>query len=263
MNAITAHCLVRNEENFIFYAIKSVINLVDYTIVFDTGSTDKTVEIIKNLAKEYPGKIIFEEKGLCDKARHTQLRQEMLNRTTTDWFMILDGDEVWTKRGMEEALSIIKNQPAIECIVAPFYLCVGDVYHTYAGKKGIKILGKTDFHYPRFIKITPCLHWQGDYNEDTLLDGNNKEFCKIENSRFLSNRYWHLTHLVRSSQDDRDYSSGGNRKTKRRLTYFIIGNKISEPIPEVFMSDQNQLSLSPIKSVCNFISLLLGKKYGQ
>ncbi len=263
MSSITAHCLVKNEEIFVGYAIKSVINFVDSIIVFDTGSTDRTVEIIQKLAKEYPGKIIFEEKGLCDKARHTQLRQEMLEKTKTEWFMILDGDEVWTDRVLNEAKKTIAENHGVECLIIPFYLCVGDIYHTSFRKGEITIVGKTDFHYPRFIKISPGLHWQGDYNEDTLLDKNNEENCKIENSRFLSNKYWHLTHLRRSSQDDFDYSSGGNRAAKRRLTFFIIGNKINEPIPEVFISDQNRLSLSPIKSAWNFILLLFGQKHGQ
>ena len=109
MATITAHCLIKNEENFVWYAIKSVVDFVDKIIVFDTGSTDKTVELIKKLAEEYPEKIIFEEKGSCDKVRHTHLRQEMLKKTNTDWFMILDGDEVWTKRGAEEAIKIISE----------------------------------------------------------------------------------------------------------------------------------------------------------
>lgn len=254
--SITAHCLVKNEENFIYSAIKSVINFVDQVMVFDTGSTDKTVVIIQNLIKEYPNKIIFEEKGLCDKARHTQLRQEMVDRTKTDWFMILDGDEIWTERVLSEAKKIIAENAGVECLVAPFYLCVGDIFHTYYRKGKIKILGKADFHYPRFIKISPGIHWQGDYNQDTLVDKDNREFCKAENSRFLFNKYWHLTHLRRSSQDDRDYSSGGNRKIKRRLTYFIIGRKINEPIPEV-LQNQNNYKMDVITSFINFIKLIV------
>ncbi len=254
--SITAHCLVKNEENFINYAIKSVINFVDHVIVFDTGSTDKTVAIIQNLAKEYPNKIIFEEKGLCDEARHTQLRQEMVERTKTDWFMILDGDEIWTERVLSEAKKVIAESAGAECLVAPFYLCVGDIYHEYYRKGKINILGKMDFHYPRFIKITPGIHWQGDYNKDTLLDKNNEEFCKAANSRFLSNKYWHATHLRRSSQDDSDYSSGGNRKVKRRLTYFIIGNKINEPLPEI-LQNKNGYKMDVITSFINFIKLIV------
>ena len=264
--SITAHCLVKNEENFIYYAIKSVITFVDHIIVFDTGSTDKTVAIIQNLAKEYPNKIIFEEKGLCDQARHTQLRQEMVDRTKTDWFMILDGDEVWTERVLGEAKKMIAANATVECLVAPFYLCVGDIFHTYYRKGRIKILGKTDFHYPRFVKILPGLHWQGDYNKDTLLDKNNEEFCKVANSRFLSNKYWHVTHLRKSSKDDCDYSSGGSRKAKRRLTYFIIGNKINEPIPEVLSrserdpavagQNKNGFKMNAFTSFVNFIKFI-------
>lgn len=258
MNTVTAHCLVKNEENFIYYAVKSVIDFVDCVLVFDTGSTDETVELIKKLMAEYPGKIIFEEKGPADGARHTLLRQEMIDRTKTDWFMILDGDEIWTKRAMAEATKATLEDGNLECLIAPFYLCVGDIYHVYSGKRSITILGKTDFHYPRFIKIAPGLHWQGVYNQDTLLSANNKEFCQRENSRFMTNRYWHVTHLRRSSADDNDYSSGGNRKGKRRLTFFVIGAKINEPVPEVF-GNANIYKMNFIMSFVNFIALIFHK----
>ncbi len=258
MHSITAHCLVKNEENFVFYAIKSVIDFVDSIIVFDTGSTDKTVAIIQNLVKEYPDKIIFEEKGLSDGKRHTELRQEMLDKTKTDWFMVLDGDEVWIKRGVEEALAIIKTKPAIECVVAPFYLCVGDIFHKTFRKGRMKMLGVKDFFYPRFIKITNGVRWTGDYNQDTLVTGNNNIFCTNKNSVVLLSKYWHMTHLKRSSEDDNDYSSGGNRREKRRLTYFLIGRKIRETVPEVF-HNQDDLRLSATTSFVNFLALIANK----
>ena len=259
MHSITAHCLVKNEENFINYAIKSVINFVDLIIIFDTGSTDKTAAIIQNLAKEYPNKIVFEEKGLCDQARHTRLRQEMVDKTKTDWFMILDGDEVWTTHGLEEAIRMIKDSKDVECLVAPFYLCVGDAYHEYYKKGKINILGKIGFYYPRFLKITSGIHWKGDYNQDTLLNNLEKSFVNENNTKFLSSKYWHLTHLKRSSADRSDYSSGGTRFEKRRRSYFIIGKKIREDLPEVFKEDKTKLVLSRFGSFINFFFILLKK----
>jgi glycosyltransferase involved in cell wall biosynthesis len=263
MATITAHCIVKNEENFVRYAIKSVVDFVDKIIVFNTGSTDKTVEIVQGLVKEYPDKIIFEEKGECDKKRHTELRQEMVDRTTTDWFMILDGDEVWTKRGMGEALKIINADKSVECLIAPFYLCVGDVYHKYYKDGNFEILSRKDFFFPRFIKRIRGVHWFGSYNADSLYDNDGKVFFQEKNSIFLRNRYWHLTHLKRSSKDDEEYSSYGMRKDKRRETYFILGRKINESVPEAII---NENKLSFVRSINNFfvwITRKLTKNFGK
>ena len=46
-NRITVHTLVKNEERWIWYALKSVLPFVDQIIVWDTGSTDKTTAIIR------------------------------------------------------------------------------------------------------------------------------------------------------------------------------------------------------------------------
>ena len=70
MSAITAHCLVKNEENFVGYAIKSVVDFVDKVIVFDTGSTDKTIETVQSLIKEYPSKIILRKKAFVMKTTY-------------------------------------------------------------------------------------------------------------------------------------------------------------------------------------------------
>lgn len=259
MATLTAHCIVKNEENFVGHAIRSVIDHVDKIIVFDTGSIDRTVVIVKNLAVEYPDKIYFEEKGNCDKIRHTQLRQEMIDRTETDWFMILDGDEVWTSRGMDEALGLInESRSDIDCLIAPFYLCVGDIFHQTRRSGKFDILGRMGYHSPRFLRCQD-IKWQGDYNEDTLLNVRTGQvFFNEANTRFLAEKYWHLTHLKRSSLDDNDYSSGSSRTVKRRMTYFLIGKKINEPLPDVF-ADNKMLKLSVSRSFVNFILLVIGK----
>ncbi len=247
MGNLTAHCLVKNEENFIFYAVTSVINFVDKIIIFDTGSTDKTIDIISSLIKQYPNKIIFEEKGICDKATHTLLRQEMIEKTQTDWFMILDGDEVWTTRGMEEVFSVIKNKPMAECLIAPFYLLAGDVFHRHYKKGAIEMLGKKDFFYPRVFKMIKGIHWHGDYDQDMVYNQENKIFFNEHNTVILKNKFWHATHLTRSSVDD-VFSSGGVRSKKVINTYFLVGRKIQEPLPEVF----GDMRLSYIKSFLYF-----------
>ncbi|HSR89226.1 MAG TPA: glycosyltransferase family 2 protein [Candidatus Udaeobacter sp.] len=246
MPTITAHCIIKNEENFVGYAIKSVIDFVDTVLVFDTGSTDKTVNIVQGLIKEYPNKIIFEEKGECDKIRHTQLHQEMVDRTKTDWFMILDGDEVWTKRAMEEVKEIIEKG-SFDGIKTGFYECVGDIYHRHY---------KESYVTARFAKVGDAV-WKGDYNQDKLCTKAGEDFFKTKNIYTLQNRFWHLTHLLRSAKDSSDYSSGGSRAGKRIKTYFFLGRTISEPVPEVFNGGNFKLSMT--RSLINFALLVISR----
>jgi len=92
---ITAHVLIKNEENFIWYSILSVIDHIDEIMIWDTGSTDHTLEIVKEIKARYPNKVDYDEFGQADEYKYSQLRQAMLDKTKTDWIMILDGDEIW------------------------------------------------------------------------------------------------------------------------------------------------------------------------
>lgn len=90
------------------------------------------------------------------------------------------------------------------------------------------------------------------------MNKNGEVFFNKHNSIILKNKFWHLTHLRRSTRDDADYSSGGSRATKRRLTYTIIGKKINATLPETF-SEKNLERLSPSKSLCNLLRLFFSK----
>ncbi len=255
---LTVHCMVKNEEKYIGYALRSVVDFADTILVFDTGSTDSTVSIITELQKIYSN-IYFEQKGEVDQKRHTELRQEMIEKTTTDWFMILDGDEIWTKRAMDEASTAMKSE-SFQCLIAPFYLCVGDLYHS--SKKGMYTLNGVVAHAtPRFFKNMPGLSWKGKYNEDAVYTKEEKKVFEESGTRVLKEKFWHVTHLKRSERDDDEYSSGSNRKLKRRLTYTYIGVEIPESIPEVFLLQPSEVTkkMSHMQSVKNFIQLLYFK----
>lgn len=258
--SITAHCIVKNEEHFVGYALRSVLPSVEKVIVFDTGSTDATCAVIRGIAAEFPGKVVFEEKGPCGKARHTELRQEMLDRTATDWWMIVDGDEVWTKRAIDEARAA-STGTAADCLFAPFHLCVGDIFHEYRRRGAYEVLGRRGNYALRFMRRIPGVRWDGAYGEDALKDASGSIFSTEKNSLFLKNAFWHLTHLTRSSADDLDYSSGGSRAMKRRLTYFLIGKRIAEPLPEVFSGEGRRMRISPFRSFVSFFRLILFKMH--
>lgn len=255
MPTITVHCIVKNEECFIEASLRSVVSFADRILVYDTGSTDATVERIRRVARDYPQKIIFEERGAVDRARHTALRQEMIDRTTTEWCLIVDGDEIWTARGAVELGTCIARSD-IACVMVPFYLCVGDIFHETRRKGAYAMLGKRGWFSPRAFRKTQGVHWAGDYDHDTLRDTNNHIFFEAVPVAWMTERYWHVSHLTRSSLDQDVFSSGGARGNKRRLTYTCIGKKIREPVPEVFLHELTHRKISRMTSIVSFIRLL-------
>ncbi len=84
---ISAAMIVRDEEDGLERAIRSVQQLesVDEIVVVDTGSTDRTVEIARNL-----GARVFEESWTGDFAYH---RNRCQDRCSNDWVFFIDGDE--------------------------------------------------------------------------------------------------------------------------------------------------------------------------
>src|SRR3989339_474663 len=110
---ITAHCIVKNEENFVWYALNSVIDHVDEMIIWDQGSSDKTIEIVKTINNP---KITF--KKVSESVE--KLRQRMIEETNGDWMFILDGDEIWYEdavKNLRDKLEEIGDSK--DCVVVP------------------------------------------------------------------------------------------------------------------------------------------------
>src|SRR3989344_7832345 len=95
---VTVHVLIKNEDRWIWYALMSVLDYVDKILIYDTGSTDKTIDIIKSIDSP---KIIFESHPISTRQGLVKLRQHQLDRTRTPWFMLLDGDEIWPRPNLK------------------------------------------------------------------------------------------------------------------------------------------------------------------
>jgi len=77
--------IVKNEERFLAQALASVRDVVDETIVVDTGSTDRTIEIAKSF-----GAVVLEREWRNDFA---WARNQALEHATKRWILVLDADE--------------------------------------------------------------------------------------------------------------------------------------------------------------------------
>jgi glycosyltransferase involved in cell wall biosynthesis len=237
LTGITAHVIVKNEEKWIWYSIMSVINYVDKMIIFDTGSTDNTVKIIKEIVENYDknNKIIFEQKIHVTKDNFSKLREEQIQRTETEWFLVLDGDEIWYSATIRELVAFSKKNTKYKLIALRFHNCVGDVYHyknfeseTYRIKD---IVGSITIR--AFSKRIEGINCGGEYGTEGYFDDQGNEVQNRRDEIYIQEGfYFHTSYLQRSSSLNRDWEI----PYRRSKVFGRIEGKVSIDFdfPEVF-----------------------------
>ncbi len=209
---ITGHCIVKNEDKWVWFAINSVLPFVDKILVYDTGSTDNTVEVIKTIKSS---KVVFEEKGPVNAKQLVDLRREQLEKTQTDWFLILDGDEVWPEDQIKKIIYLAKKSD--KKTIAYFNKarnCIGDVFHFLSEDLGeYEIAGVRGNLNTRLIRKTPDLKIVGEYPLEAYVNDGGP----IQNQKgikFADCWYLHASFLKRSSGIEKKVSgSFGKQKT--------------------------------------------------
>ena len=96
--------LTQNEEANLAYALASVVTWADETLVLDSGSTDRTIDIAKRFATEivvHP----FESYG---KQRNKALQ---ILRDRVDWILFLDADET-APESLRQEIDTVLVSPA-------------------------------------------------------------------------------------------------------------------------------------------------------
>lgn len=195
---ITTHTLIKNEQRWIKPVLLSVIDHVDRMLVWDTGSTDKTVSIINSINSP---KISFSQKGPVNRSQLIELRNQQIQTTKTPWFLILDGDEIWPEKNLLQLIKAMKNaQPNTIALVNKTRNCVGDIYHYLPESAGHYQIGPWKGHLNiRAIRNTPGLKVTGNYPLEVYILNNKPLQDQPENLEFVNTWYLHTTHLKRSS----------------------------------------------------------------
>jgi glycosyltransferase involved in cell wall biosynthesis len=95
--------IVKDEEHNIRRALESIKGVVDEIVVVDTGSTDRTPEIVK----EYTDKLYFHEW----KNDFSEARNFSLKFPTCEWVLILDADEEASEEFRQNIRSFLESLP--------------------------------------------------------------------------------------------------------------------------------------------------------
>lgn len=255
---ITAHTLVKNEEKWVWFSIMSVINFVDKLIIYDTGSTDNTVKIIKEILKEkeYSKKIIFEEKGSVTSDNFAKLRQEQIDKTDTDWFLVLDGDEIWYERSLIEVSSIVKVTDK-KMLAIRFHNCTKDIYHYTkfeSGSYSIKGI-KGNITLKLINRNINGLIADGPYGIEGYYDASGAPIQEDERSiDVIDGFFLHTSNLVRSKNLFHDW-----KIPYRRIKVFAKPEdkvQLDFVFPEVFYLKRPEYIIDPFKKAGVFYYLL-------
>lgn len=104
MRTLSVYLIVKNEESVIKRCIDSIISFSDEIIITDTGSTDKTKEIIKSINSDKIKLYDFEWCNDFSKARNFSL-----SKTSCDYVLTTDADEVFEKSLQNEIMYFKEN----------------------------------------------------------------------------------------------------------------------------------------------------------
>lgn len=222
----------------------SVIDYVDKILIYDTGSTDKTLKIIDKIKSN---KFIL-RKIKSDKFNEDKIRQQMLDETDSDWFLVLDGDEIWWNDSIKLVIDTInKEGENLDSIVVPTVNVVGDMFHVQEKNAGrYHLAGRTGHLNLRAInRKIEGLHGEGEHGVFRWADSSG---VSIENRsedriKYLDAPYLHTTHLKRTTD-----SLNNNMVYKRN---FKLKHEIGKHLPldyyypEVFFKTRPKIVSAP------------------
>lgn len=223
---ITIHMIVRNEDRFVKASLLSALssNEVKEALVWDTGSTDRTVNKILSIKDP---RIKFCQKDKVDRKELVYLRNQQIELTKTLWILIVDGDEIWPEKNLNKLISVIKqcNSQTI-ALVNKTRNVIDDIYHYLPESEGHYQIGSWKGHLNiRAIRNLPGLTVRGVYpNEWYELNGN-KIQDQANRLKFVNTWYLHVTHLKRSNNWLSEIKTI-DRIKKCKLFYKLRGKEI-------------------------------------
>ena len=138
---IVAHILVKNEEKWIWYSLMSVLDYVDEILVWDAGSTDRTVEIIKTISKNSEGiiKKINKKYSLREFLDDSKENPKILLEFFTEEEAEKLGKIISSKKGKDKE---IKKEFSMTCVSPNGLEIIKNILGKY---EGIKYLGNSNY----------------------------------------------------------------------------------------------------------------------
>lgn len=105
--------LVKNDEYWLPYVLEASRGFFNRYVIYDVGSTDRTPEIIDWFVESEKHRTDFLVRQLphVEPAVQGTFRNSMIGEARSDYYLILDADEIYTKESFE---IMLKEMPALK-----------------------------------------------------------------------------------------------------------------------------------------------------
>lgn len=235
---ITVHMVVKNEDQFLWYALSSILPYAERVFITDTGSTDNTKKILENFKNP---KIHIEEKDISSSDEIATVRSAQIEKTKTDWLWIVDGDEIYPTSLCKEISALIERfGTSLKGIVVARYDLLGDIYHYQDESVGsYSLFGKSGHIVLRLLnkRNIPGLCVKGRYPYEGYQDVNGMQVIDHESDTFAftKGKLFHAMYLQRSSRGANLIDTFHRKKFKIEAGHALESR---EEFPSVFFASR-------------------------
>ena len=196
--------IVKDEAEVITRAFSSVRGFVDYYCICDTGSTDNTIQVIKDYWEEHGLKGEVHQRPWVNFAHNRQESFE-LGRGKCDYIMTLDADEVFAP--------VKDDNPLLDCVVETLPKFSGDCVEVFT------IYGETNYTRAQFFKDGLDWKWVQPVHEVCICEDRQSielltDACVVPSpdgarasdpQRFLRDAFVFETYMIDNPEDGRGW----------------------------------------------------------
>lgn len=150
MQTLSVFLIVKNEEKFIKNSIEHLLPIAEQIVIVDTGSTDNTLNILKNYDVD-----VFNFEW-CD--NFSKARNFALSKCNKDLILYIDADEKLTDKSIQEINEIKKSKNPTKTA----YLCK---VKSFSADKNIFT---NQMSYPRLFNRSENIYFEGAIHEQIL-----------------------------------------------------------------------------------------------
>jgi glycosyltransferase involved in cell wall biosynthesis len=161
MKTVSAAIIGKNEERTVIRCLESLVGAVDEIVFVDTGSSDKTLQLVLNFAKFNPSVKVYHFPW-CDD--FSAARNYALDQVSSDWVLVVDCDEVLFEDDQEKVRQVVNEYGKSPVLYG--------LYIDHISIAGDEILDRQSIGVLRIFPSHPEIRYSGIIHE-SLGDGFN------------------------------------------------------------------------------------------